>query len=270
MKTYFSFIIIFILHLFFVSCSNIEDNSESTVSKNNIESFDKLITFAKFHSQGLDYVYQQMYEQTKTRSSVELWNKQIFQETAKSLSKEYGQKKEIVNAGKQFNNIIGVPTRASSNETIATDTLSEVSWVLYKTFTEAFPTSQSYDEMENLAKELVSSKDFEQLSSHDKELLTMVICVTLDSYSYWTIDANREKWKNLINNQNAEINVTTRGTAGPSASYWMSNSTAQEKQTVGRLAAQDGIGCLTSVVPGGFTVVGWLVGGIVGSLNSLW
>lgn len=260
MKKYLFFLLAFTLIC--VSCTtNSSEEFGTMTNEQSVSSYEFMMPIAKQHSAGLDYVYSQL-SQKATRSFL-TFNKQKVKELAPSIILQFVSNNSVlIDKSKEIPNITPNLTRSNDN---VTDTLSYQAMEIYKAFTAKFLSSKSLDEMEEHAKKALDPDSIAPLSEHDKIMLSCVICITLDSYSYWMNPDNYNKWNDLINGQ--EATTYTRGVAGPPARYWCD---AKYMPEVGRIATQDGIGCLSSLTLAGVNPCAWVANGILGSVLSLW
>ena len=89
--------------------------------------------------------------------------------------------------------------------------------------------------------------------------------VGIDSGSYWSTPENWNKWHALNGDSTTMVAAvkTTRGMAGPGASYWLTRKMMQNPRFRHTLL-EDCIGCLL----GSGSAVSWAIGGIVGSARA--
>lgn len=232
---------------------------------NDFESFKEL---AKKHSEGLDYVFNELSEQAKTRpgnSDIKFEKNQIF-----NLTKEYFLSNPTIRelagmSGTDFS-IIAIKTRSNQEDLESSIKLSDAAQGIFDGVMEYFPLSTSYVDFENFVKSRIECETFKSIDSDEQKLLTFMLCVVLDSSLYWTDIDNFNKWTALASGQTIE-KTNTRGNVGPPAYYWIPEDRMVE---VGKIVTADAVGCLGTFVGAlTFNPLGWLVCGTVSSAWSM-
>lgn len=255
-KVYFFFFITMTLTLFSCNANYAEDSNAQ--ERQITSSYDFMMPIAKQHSAGLDYVYSKLL--VNTSRSTNIVSKQQINEIAKPMLTEFAhQNKVLIEKGKYIYDKKAKLTRVQDGQK---DSLSREAMMVYKMFTSKFPTLKNPEELESYTKQFLQKDSFVQLNECEKELLSCVICVTTDSYIYWSNPQNKDKWNNIIGKVTAD-SVVTRGVAGPPASYW---ANSKYMETVGKLACKDGLGCIAGYGGG---IAGWVIGGVCSSISAL-
>ena len=134
----------------------------------------------------------------------------------------------------------------------------------------SFRHSQGLDavysnEAEAYIEQTTQKDSFKLLNKEEQQRLVFMMFVGIDSGSYWSTPENWNKWHALNGDSTTMVAAvkTTRGMAGPGASYWLTRKMMHNPRFRHTLL-EDCIGCLL----GSGSAVSWAIGGIVGSARA--
>lgn len=211
------------------------------------------------HSQGLDAVYSQLASQS-TRG-------------AKSNGKQTRFSKELIDS-LTFEFVSHLPeyartqvhrTRGEQQADTTLIKLSNEATALFKSFFDNLSDFSNRNEAEAYIEQTTQKDSFKLLNKEEQQRLVFMMFVGIDSGSYWSTPENWNKWHALNGDSTTMVAAvkTTRGMAGPGASYWLTRKMMQNPRFRHTLL-EDCIGCLL----GSGSAVSWAIGGIVGSARA--
>lgn len=238
------------------SCSNSDEQFETkddTISQNVL--FNQLKEISLYHSKGLDACFN-------------TFNSQLIDLKKPDFSRKNINKLSIKFAKQQIPVFLHTTRIATvGDQDILADTivrpLSSEAEKMYSDYMNTLLHSESAESMELYIRNLIQTEDFLSLDSEEQPYFIFMMLIGIDSAQYWSNPENMEKWKNLKNNSPT---TSTRGVAGPPASYWMTSEQIEDP-TFQEILQADIRGCGWSLLAG-FNAVGWAIGGISGSIDS--
>lgn len=243
--------------LAFVNCSNLNEQL-STANEGKqlpVNVFSLLKEKSTLHSKGLDECFAH-------------YNSALLENKPTNFSRKRTQ--EFC-----MNFVANEPIFSDCSETRSTLTESEIlgdtivcplsanAEILLKEFMGELLSSPNADTIYSYIQKLMETDRFLALDKEEQPFLIFTMLIGVDSAQYWSNPANVKKWTQL---KNMKPTYETRGTAGPSASYWMT-SDQMNNPTFKKLLYADMRGCGWSLLSG-ISAYGWMVGGIAGSVDA--
>lgn len=246
-----------ILSVLTVSCSSENESFNTTIQKDkqHIIHLSELKRLSKYHSDGLDDIYNHLKKKEVRSGKV-----QTTEEEIKLLAIDFVRN--------HMTNSTSLDTRSLQNTEGSNGyRLSTKGMSIFNSYFDTLISSLSKEDAEQYVAAITQRDTFLQLSHYEQELLTFMMYIGIDSRSYWSNPYNWNKWAYLRGeSQHLPESFETRGIAGPPASYWMTSKQMNNKRFK-KILRDDCVGCLLSLIPAP-SVLGWAIGGISNSAAS--
>lgn len=237
--------------IFVISCS--EDNTMKLSLATPISRTDSIKKLNTFHSEGLDFVYNQLVTATSRSTIHPPINNDTIKQLIITFSKSKSTKFNIKSFAQNFKS-----TRSSNEEITETRfKLSKEAENIFDHYFEELTASKSYEDAENIITLIINSNNFKELPLEQADMVTLMMYVGLDSANYWGNPINENKWEAL---KEGKV-LTTRSMTGPPANYW---TRRPNQAKLNKILKADCLGCIGSLFTG-FSTLGWAAGGIFGS-----
>lgn len=248
----FSVVVYFSLY----SCDKNEMKNETVKSEVENTQTSDLKKISEYHSKGLDYIYDELLKESKTRSvNDKNWDSEFLKKRIYNLSIEFVRNVANVN--------IDDNSKTRSLTAIDNMELSSDAQYILGDYISYLINSKNREDVEFYIQNTKENEKFKSLTEKEQNQLIFAMYIGIDSVSYWSNPDNWEKWSCLKNGKDYN---KSRSMAGPSANYWMTSEQMSDSNFL-KCIKNDIFGSVASI-GAGFSPWSFCYSGIVGSAGA--